>query len=193
MHALEWIEQHGRYRRSLTAGALRQHLARERGTCTWCGAAVGKGRRSWCSQRCVDEFRSHCDPQYVLARINRWANGGCKSAWRVLRCESCGLDVNARACAARWMQKRVVGLRPHRRSRVGRRKKILRDRMASILYRARWDRRLLPLDQWELDHVTPVCEGGGLCGPEGLRVLCVPCHRKATAALRKRLSRRATA
>ena len=39
---------------------------------------------------------------------------------------------------------------------------------------------------WEMDHIIPVVEGGGDCGLENLRTLCVPCHRRETAALAKR-------
>jgi hypothetical protein len=36
---------------------------------------------------------------------------------------------------------------------------------------------------WEADHIVPVCKGGGLCGIEGYRTLCLPCHKKNTAKL----------
>jgi 5-methylcytosine-specific restriction endonuclease McrA len=39
---------------------------------------------------------------------------------------------------------------------------------------------------WQADHTTPVAEGGGLCGLEGYRTLCTPCHKRETAALAKR-------
>ena len=44
----------------------------------------------------------------------------------------------------------------------------------------------------EVDHVVPVCEGGGLCGPLGLRLLCGACHAKESDALaeRRRIARR---
>lgn len=44
---------------------------------------------------------------------------------------------------------------------------------------------------WDIDHVLPVVEGGGDCGLENLRSLCIPCHRKVTAELaRKRAEAR---
>jgi 5-methylcytosine-specific restriction endonuclease McrA len=43
---------------------------------------------------------------------------------------------------------------------------------------------------WDVDHITPVIEGGGECGLDQLRTLCVLCHRKETAKLRKRMSKR---
>jgi 5-methylcytosine-specific restriction protein A len=35
---------------------------------------------------------------------------------------------------------------------------------------------------WDADHVQPVSEGGGLCGLDNLRTLCIRCH---TARRRK--------
>ena len=43
---------------------------------------------------------------------------------------------------------------------------------------------------WGADHITPVSEGGGECGLDNLRTLCVICHRKATSELNKRLKQR---
>ena len=41
---------------------------------------------------------------------------------------------------------------------------------------------------WHADHVVPVIEGGGQCGLDNIRTLCVPCHKIVTAALRQRLA-----
>ena len=43
---------------------------------------------------------------------------------------------------------------------------------------------------WEMDHIVPVVEGGGSCGLDNLRTLCVACHRKETAKLAKRRAKR---
>lgn len=41
---------------------------------------------------------------------------------------------------------------------------------------------------WQADHIVPVVEGGGECGLDNLRTLCVPCHKKVTKELRGRLA-----
>lgn len=47
---------------------------------------------------------------------------------------------------------------------------------------------VLPRDgRWEADHIVPISEGGGLCGLDGYRTLCRPCHGKVTGDLRRRL------
>jgi 5-methylcytosine-specific restriction enzyme A len=62
--------------------------------------------------------------------------------------------------------------------------------------RARWDRRKLMLIDWGLkqfnrrslwdaDHIMPVVHGGGECDLDNMRTLCLKCHRKVTAELRK--------
>jgi hypothetical protein len=33
---------------------------------------------------------------------------------------------------------------------------------------------------WDADHIIPVEHGGGGCGLEGMRTLCVACHQKIT-------------
>ena len=43
---------------------------------------------------------------------------------------------------------------------------------------------------WEADHTIPVCEGGGGCGLDGYRTLCICCHKEVTKALRTRLAER---
>ena len=41
---------------------------------------------------------------------------------------------------------------------------------------------------WQMDHATPVAEGGGSCGSDNLRTLCTPCHAAATRDLAARLA-----
>ena len=41
---------------------------------------------------------------------------------------------------------------------------------------------------WEADHIIPVYLGGGLCGLDGYRTLCLWCHRTHTAEQAKHRS-----
>jgi len=43
-----------------------------------------------------------------------------------------------------------------------------------------------PVGNWEADHIVPVIEGGGECGLDNYRTLCIPCHKKVTAELAAR-------
>jgi hypothetical protein len=51
------------------------------------------------------------------------------------------------------------------------------------LWNGLWWSARSSLHAWEAHHVVPVVEGGGECGLEGLVTLCLPCHRRETAAL----------
>ena len=33
---------------------------------------------------------------------------------------------------------------------------------------------------WDADHILPVKEGGGQCGLDNLRTLCIKCHKQVT-------------
>lgn len=39
---------------------------------------------------------------------------------------------------------------------------------------------------WDMDHILPVVEGGGECGLENLRTLCLWCHAEVTASLNEK-------
>ena len=39
---------------------------------------------------------------------------------------------------------------------------------------------------WDADHELPVVKGGGMCGLENIRTLCIKCHKQITAELLKK-------
>lgn len=45
-------------------------------------------------------------------------------------------------------------------------------------------------DWWDADHIMPVIEGGGECGLDNYRTLCIPCHKKVTKELHARMKRK---
>lgn len=61
------------------------------------------------------------------------------------------------------------------------------DLRTSSFFKPTWGRSL---SRWHMDHIVPVVEGGGSCGLDNLRTLCVACHRRVTAELRARLAER---
>ncbi len=176
-----------------------------RALCRGCGEEIPVGRRSWCSDACVDAHKIKTDPGYQATRVLARDHG---------ICASCGLDCVALASELQtahldsrmsnieetWC--REVGWDPqtgHVRCRheACRRDEArircyeympvqepLQSRMVALGLRpcaSTLKRRL-----WEMDHVVPVVEGGGSCGIENLRTLCRACHRRETACLAKR-------
>ncbi len=67
----------GRIRRTQERGA------NGRGICRWCGAEVPRGRRTFCDDFCVHEWRLRTDPGYLRARVRIRDRGVCAI---------CGLD-----------------------------------------------------------------------------------------------------
>jgi 5-methylcytosine-specific restriction enzyme A len=161
--------------RSLNAAWLRILLDRPRGQCTWCGEPVGRGRSTWCSDQCVEAFRLRCDPAAQMRFVLKRDRGVCAMCGRdTVTSER---DGNA---AAKTEPRPAWG-------RAGTPEHDAWDkwheRQAEIMAGFGWAR-----GQWrEVDHMIPVIEGGGLLGPDNLRLLCGACHADETARLRQRL------
>src|SRR5258708_1865779 len=54
-----------------------------RRVCRWCGTEVPKGRRSWCSDACVDEYLGTKGHAHLIERVFARNKGVCAE---------CGLD-----------------------------------------------------------------------------------------------------
>jgi len=48
-----------------------------RGICRWCGVEVPKGRRTFCGDSCVHEWRLRTDPSYLRERVFARDRGVC--------------------------------------------------------------------------------------------------------------------
>ena len=126
--------------------------------CRWCQGEVAKGRRTFCSDTCVHQWKLRTNPAYLRDKVFERDKGVCAQ---------CGKDTIA---LRRDMRKLDYAARRHFLKhwtlREGSRKSL-----------------------WDADHIVPVAEGGGQCDLANMRTLCLLCHREATAALRKRLSK----
>lgn len=173
--------------RRATSYEARRELKREKLHCTWCGKRVPKGRQTWCSKGCVNEWWVRCDPTFARAKVDKRDCGVCAA---------CGIDTDR---IKRLMKRLDICNRPRWEwdstpwPGYPRRKE--RFEMAVALLSVWIGRRLLmghyePIPHlWEMDHIVPVIEGGGGCGLDGLRTLCIPCHHKQTAQLAARRAR----
>lgn len=141
------------------ASKLRKQRGRQPGQCTWCGGSVPSGRRTWCSQRCVDAFRMLNDWPFMRRKVWERDRGVCRL---------CGAD-----CEQIQHLCRMV------RSREG------HETYLHLVARYRehgWSDAMLWRDLWEADHIKPRVLGGGN-ELENLRTLCIPCHKRETARL----------
>ena len=131
--------------------------ANGRNLCRWCSLEVPKGRLTFCSDWCVEEWRLRTDPRYVREKVLERDRGVCAQ---------CGVD-----CLAAWKHlKRLRGAAS------------LKARLEWGLRLGSAGRKSL----WDADHIVPVVEGGGECDLENIRTLCLKCHRAVTAQLREK-------
>jgi 5-methylcytosine-specific restriction protein A len=130
-----------------------------RALCRWCSNEVPVGRRTFCSEYCVGEHKIRSDPSYARRLVWRRDRGVCAE---------CGLNTDK---VQRELQTAEF------------KKELLMERGWSKESAAKslWRRTL-----WDMDHAVPVVEGGGCCGLDGLRTLCIPCHQYETAQLAAR-------
>lgn len=199
MDAISWIEQNGKYTRAITAGVLRRACGRGKGECTWCGVPVPKPRRTWCSDECLKKFSLRCDPSAIRRAVRDRDQ---------LVCQICGLDLG-------WLSRLIERIRRanadpvctrfHRKINRRGKKNLRRNRryieinrydysaaysvVLGWLYRRGFDGRRGG-DLYEIDHIVPVVEGGGLCELSNYRLLCLPCHKEESRKLKARRSKR---
>ncbi len=80
------------------------------GLCRWCRAALPKGRFTFCSPRCVHEWRLRTDPGYLREKVferDRGVCAQCRVDTELLRREKRKLDYNARKqFEAEWGSRR---------------------------------------------------------------------------------------
>jgi hypothetical protein len=148
--------------------------------CAWCSAELpstsltqGCVSSTYCSQNCAEEGRLHrgtSNSSFIRAQMFALQSGVCRR---------CHIDAHA-------LFLRIKALAPA-------------ERLNALMAIPQWK---LPqtsnalnnvlqnpreCDFWEIDHIRAVAEGGGDCGLDNLRTLCVPCHKVETEKLRNRL------
>ncbi len=131
------------------------------------GGWIGRQRTAcrWCGAEVPPRRRTFCGP----ACVHEWklrTDPGYLRAQVFARdrgvCARCGIDTEA--------------LRKDKRKL---------DWAARKAFEKEWGRRK---NLWDADHIVPVVEGGGECGLENMRTLCLRCHREETDRLRARIS-----
>lgn len=152
--------------------------------CKMCPNTVGARRREYCSEECREDYLVRTSGSYARAKVERRDKGVCA----ICSTDTATLEKKLNEAAlvdweaneshrGRWFH--VSWVYGRNSSAIGPGEKRVRDEM-----RGRGFRPGVAL--WEMDHITPVIEGGGGCGLDNLRTLCVPCHRQVTKDLARR-------
>lgn len=160
--------EHPDWRRS-ARGPNGRHL------CKRCLTEVPKGRLYWCGAACVDDHLQKSSASGMRRAVEARDHGVCAA---------CGRDTEALRQSARGgdgCRFRYYPAAPDDSLRACGCASCLR----AVELRAEGWPRDADRSWWEADHIVAVIEGGG---PElsNLRTLCVPCHKRETAALAKR-------
>ncbi len=136
--------------------------------CRNCYGPLPKGRKYHnCSSKCSEEWALKTSPS-LMRRAVRDRDKGI--------CAACGVDTEAQRAEYREALKEHL-------THFCRPMEVLRKSFGVTASQA------LSHSWWEADHILPVIEGGGECGLEGYRTLCISCHKKATKELRGRMAR----
>ncbi|TAJ99774.1 HNH endonuclease [bacterium] len=134
--------------------------------CYNCRGALPKGRRYNCSPVCSDNWRLRTSPSAVRRKVWERDHG---------ICAHCARDMDA-------LQRAFRAIRDIGESRAFLAIHGIPSGRASS-------------DWWDADHIMPVIEGGGECGLDNYRTLCIRCHAVETKRLagdrarRRRLAR----
>ena len=124
--------------------------------CRWCSGPVKPPRRTMCSPECVHEILIRTNGRYLRDCVYNRDKGICKL---------CNLDTKKIA-------KQALALE-------GQEKKDFLIENKILFKRKIWKRKHGG-GLWDADHIIPVKEGGGQCGLDNIRTLCIPCHKKIT-------------
>ncbi len=142
---------------------LQRDVPRIKGFCAWCGKAF-RGRK-YCSQECRQDAYIRASGSEVRCRVFQRD----KSV-----CAACGTDCE-------WVKQQYRIMRNARRENQ---EALWQFAVALGPYRS------TGYEFWQADHIIPVSEGGGVCGLDNYRTLCLRCHKLDTALLAKRLAER---
>ncbi len=125
--------------------------------CRWCHSEITGLRRSFCSDACVHEHKLRSDVSYMRTAVFERDHGMCAICKR--DCEQLKIEA-VKILLTYGAENLKKFLKQY--GYPNRRIKLFITRNGAAL--------------WDADHITPVVWGGGGCGLDEMRTLCVPCH-----------------
>lgn len=138
-----------------------------RNLCRKCQTEVPKGKRTFCSQKCVDDWKLTTDPTFLRRRVYKRDQGVCAECYLDTREVERAIETLRSMAYGRYAE-RFIGLMGIHRQLV--------DLLKAGTHRSSF---------WDADHVQEVVNGGGECGLDNIQTLCVWCHKAKTARLAK--------
>ena len=131
--------------------------------CRWCGGSVIPPRRTMCSQECVHELMIRKSNRYLRDCVFKRDHG---------ICSICNKDTkNIAKDLLYFLENNLIEYYENlmKEENIHKKRKIWKRKHGGGL--------------WDADHIIPVKEGGGSCGLENIRTLCIKCHKMETKKL----------
>jgi hypothetical protein len=126
--------------------------------CRFCRKEVKPPKRTICSAVCLHEWKLRSDVKYLRDHVYQRDLG---------QCAICKIDT-------RYQKIKVEDLK--RSAKTSGANDELNQYLADI--------RVTPFESskslWHADHILAVMDGGGQCGIDNIRTLCVSCHKGVT-------------
>jgi len=131
--------------------------------CRWCGVEVPGLRRSWCSDKCVDEYSIRANGNVMRRKLFERDRG---------ICVACGFRAEAfnQHLHSWYLERYPDGYTCWRRTILHETRQMVENFGVN-----------LNQSLWEADHIHPVEHGGGGCGLDNIQTLCHWCHVRKTA------------
>ena len=130
--------------------------------CRYCNGSIKPPKRTFCSPECVHEYRLRTSGSYLRAQVYL-RDGGI--------CAICNTDTKVLA-------KTISQLDPLDPAR----EILLKEN--NIHSTRKIKLRKCGGGLWDADHIVQVVDGGGECGLDNIRTLCIRCHKIVTASSR---------
>tara|TARA_B110000238_G_C15956062_1_gene365324 strand:- start:90 stop:548 length:459 start_codon:yes stop_codon:yes gene_type:complete len=125
--------------------------------CRWCSGSVLPPRRTMCSKECVHELKLRTSGRYLRGHVYKRDRGVCSE------CSIDTKDIAKKALCIVDSEKRKEFLKENN---ISSKRKVWKKKNGGGL--------------WDADHILAVKDGGGQCGLDNIRTLCIPCHKKKT-------------
>ena len=110
-----------------------------------------------CSKECVHELKLRTSGRYLRGHVYKRDRGICSE------CGTDTKDIAKRALCILDIEKRKEFLKENN---ISTKRKVWKRKNGGGL--------------WDADHIIAVKDGGGQCGLDNIRTLCIPCHKKKT-------------
>ncbi len=127
--------------------------------CRWCGKGVKPPKRTMCSKECVHELNLRINGRYLRDCVYMRDKG---------ICAICNIDTKQTVKTIRSLYGDMKTKFLEEYSISPKRKIWIQKHGGGL---------------WDADHIIPVKEGGGMCGLENIRTLCIKCHKAETKTL----------